>query len=263
MIKSYQTLALNNFNKICDFSGKKVLELCAGSSLDVAREIIKRGAKKVITIDCDEYVLTKKYSENLECYNMDARKLSFKENEFDIVFGVAALEHLNDLDKVLAEIYRVLVKNGYVYLHGAPLWTCCLGHHVWVHVDGVAYEFNANNPIPPWGHLIYQKEEMKEYLESQNMKTDHAQKIVQFIYDSPILNRYNNEQIIKFLKKSKLTILKIEESLWGAPDKKNADILKTIADKNNKQIFRFFMRRTHNAVKNYTVGAIEVIMKKK
>ena len=80
---------------------------------------------------------------------------------------------------------------------------------------------------------------MKKYLESQNIKPDHAQKIVQFIYDSPILNRYNYEQIIKFLKKSKLTILKIEESMWGAPDKKNADILKTIAAKNNKKKLHF------------------------
>ena len=262
MIKPYQEKAINSLNKICDFSGKKILEICGGTLPDVALELLKRGAEKVITIDYKKNLVDKKYSGNLEFFNMDARNLEFGENELDIVFGIAVLEHLNNLDKVLSEIYRVLVKNGYAYLHGAAIWSCYLGHHVWVHADGVAYEFNGNNPIPDWGHLIYQKEEMREYLESQNIKPDHAQKIVHHIYDAPNLNRYHYEQLIKFFKESKLTVLKINKTLWKAPDKKTLDILKTIDGKNNKSIFRFFTRKSKYSIKNHSIGAIEVIMRK-
>jgi ubiquinone/menaquinone biosynthesis C-methylase UbiE len=154
-LQVYQKKTIDCFNEVCSFIGKKVLEIGGSPPYNVAREFLNRGARNMITIDYRTDIPNRQIAENLQYLNMDARDLKFPRQEFDLVFGVAVLEHLHNLDKVLAEISRVLVKGGYAYLHGAPLWSCRLDHHVWVRFDDVKYEFHANNPIPDWHHLIF------------------------------------------------------------------------------------------------------------
>ena len=152
-------------------------------------ELLRLGARSVITINNRADLGSRRLSDGHLLLNMDARALEFPDGEFDIVLGIAVLEHLLDLDRVLAEIFRVLARNGGAYLHGGPLWSCGRGHHVWVQADGVKYEFNANNPVPDWSHLILDRDEMKSCLEERRIPAAHARKIVEWIYDDPRLNR--------------------------------------------------------------------------
>jgi len=47
---------------------------------------------------------------------MNIEKMTFSNDEFDIIFCNHVLEHINDDMKALSEIYRVLKKNGYAIL---------------------------------------------------------------------------------------------------------------------------------------------------
>ncbi len=53
---------------------------------------------------------------------MDARKLAFKNNSFDVVFMVDVVEHLfpSELDAVLNEVQRVLRPRGRLIIHTVP-----------------------------------------------------------------------------------------------------------------------------------------------
>lgn len=260
--------AIDHFNEKCDFTGKTILEIGGSPPFDSAQELVARGAKKVVCIDCRPNFKDQRIAENIVFRNMDARKLKFRRNTFDLVFGVAVLEHLNNLDTVLSELHRVLVKGGYAYLHGGPIWSCNLGHHIYMVIDKVQYFFNQSNPIPNWHHLILGKEEMRTFLEERHIPGAHAEKIVEMIYDNSMLNRYFFEDYIRFLEKSRFRICEFHETVWGNPSQ---DIEEKIAMRlppppRMNGIASFFSRRKRNSdnetKRNYRTGAIVAILQK-
>jgi ubiquinone/menaquinone biosynthesis C-methylase UbiE len=237
------------------------LEIGGDPPFGVAMEFMARGAKRVVTIDYRKDMADAQVAENIEFRNMDARDLKFDNDEFDIVFGVAVLEHLPNLDTVLDEAERVLVKDGYLYLHGGSLWSSNLGHHVWVEADGMSYFFNANNPIPDWCHLLYQKDEMKTYLEAQHIIPAHAQNIVDMVYDNPILNRYSYEDYIRFLHNSTMAIRTIKETSWRSPSGEMLAKLRAMDRANSKSILERLMGFLKD--KDHSTGEIEAILRKR
>lgn len=109
--------------------GKKVLDYGCGHGMH-ATEIAKIGATEVIGVDLSEKSLNiaeeraKKegLSEKIKFIKMDAEKLEFPENSFDIVFDGGTFSSI-DISKGLPEIARVLKTGG--YLIGIET----LGHH--------------------------------------------------------------------------------------------------------------------------------------
>ncbi len=259
-ILPYQKKAIDHFNRLCDFKGKTILEIGAIPPFETAREFLNRGAQKVVCIDYRSNLKDGTILENLEFRNMDARDLEFDNKQFDLVFGVAVLEHLPNLDKVLSEIFRVLVKGGYAYLHGGPIWSCNLGHHVYIIVDKVHYFFNQNNPIPHWHHLLYTPQEMITYLETQKLPSSHAQEIVKMVYESPTLNRYSFEDFLRFFKKTKLTLIELNKTPWGNPTEE----IRTRIKKSDKTLRNFSIRRLFPIRKerNLQTGEVSVLFKK-
>ncbi len=51
---------------------------------------------------------------------VDAEKLPFKDNSFDLVFGHAILHHIPDLDQAFREFHRVLKPGGKIFFAGEP-----------------------------------------------------------------------------------------------------------------------------------------------
>ena len=55
-------------------------------------------------------------------YQSLATELPFKENEFDAIWTIYALEHVHDPEKALYEMHRVLKPGGLLFFH--PAWFC-------------------------------------------------------------------------------------------------------------------------------------------
>ncbi len=79
--------------------------------------------KKVVSIDSESKCLktakikaADKNIENIQFFQMDAHKLNFSDKSFDVVICRAAIHHFDDANKVLAEVYRVLKKEGFFVL---------------------------------------------------------------------------------------------------------------------------------------------------
>lgn len=60
---------------------------------------------------------------------MDAAKLGFSDNSFDLVFSYNSFEHFPEPDVVLDEAIRVVRPGGYIYLNFGPLWLSARGAH--------------------------------------------------------------------------------------------------------------------------------------
>lgn len=261
-LQAYQKKSIDFFNALHSFSGKKVLEIGGSPPYCVARELRKRGASKVCIINNRTDIPSQPIDADIDYFHMDARDLKFPGQEFDIVFGIAVLEHMHELQRVLAEICRVLIRGGRAYLHGGPLWSCRLGHHVWVHADGIKYEFNANNPIPDWYHLIFQKDEMRHYLETMGIPEAHAGKIADWVYDDPRLNRYPLETCLRILRETELAIEKLSETSWGNPPKSVLRKLALVNDKEPRPLAGISLPGQSAAIGNYSTGVLEVILRK-
>jgi len=79
--------------------------------------------KKVVSIDSDpeclktaESKVAEQNIENIHFLQMDAHNLKFLDESFDAVTCRAAIHHFDDAAKVLAEVYRVLKKEGFFVL---------------------------------------------------------------------------------------------------------------------------------------------------
>jgi len=104
-----------NLEAVLDLSGKRVLEVGAGTGRD--SESLARAGAEAWTLDYSEQSLAL-MSENLEDQVRivcgDAFALPVASESFDVVFHQGLLEHFKNPEDILAENHRVLKPGGYV-----------------------------------------------------------------------------------------------------------------------------------------------------
>ena len=73
---------------------------------------------------CDEYLGCDivQSSENKVDIICEATKIPIAANSFDTIFCTQVIEHVENHDKLLSEMYRLLKPNGYVILSGPMYW---------------------------------------------------------------------------------------------------------------------------------------------
>jgi len=96
-------------------AAKNVLDVASGSGYG-ARYLSNKGAAKVVGVDNSreavKYSQEKYQTSGIEFILADAAKLPFEDDIFDIVVSFETIEHLDDQEKFLREIKRVLKKDG-------------------------------------------------------------------------------------------------------------------------------------------------------
>lgn len=101
--------------------GMKVLELgCGTGTMWKDREAIVNSCSKLVLSDFSEGMIVSA-KENLSNYDnieyrvLDIQEIPYEDETFDIVIANMMLYHVPDIDKGLAEVRRVLKKNGSFY----------------------------------------------------------------------------------------------------------------------------------------------------
>lgn len=92
---------------------RKVLEIGCGQGF--YSNVLARSKKRsVVGIDIsfEDIQISKKRYPNVKFLQMSAEMLKFKKSTFDEVYAIEVLEHVDDLQKVLDEIARVLKVGG-------------------------------------------------------------------------------------------------------------------------------------------------------
>lgn len=160
------------------------------------------GADYVATTNITDCISDEPLPKNVEFFAGDVGDIGFDKKCFDIVYGVAILEHIPDLEKCVAKIDDLLRPDGVAYLQGCPLWAGSHGHHVWVlkeegdydseltpeienRTNGPLFSFveKDKNPIPHWAHLVLTPDSLTEFLTKENVSESHARRIINFVYN--------------------------------------------------------------------------------
>src|SRR3989338_5146868 len=97
--------------KIFNFGNSKSLDVGCGNGI-ITRNLGKI-CKEIIGVDIEDKRLIK---EGYKFILIKDEKLPFKDNTFDVVISNQVIEHVNDQDDHIKEIYRVLKDDGVCYL---------------------------------------------------------------------------------------------------------------------------------------------------
>jgi SAM-dependent methyltransferase len=137
--------------------------------------------------------------------------------QFSRIFSLACFEHIHRMQTALDAMYHALEPRGLVYSFFAPLWSTHNGHHLPDVEDenGNVWNF-ANNPLPPWGHLLMSPSQMQDFLE-RKMDRWAASEIVYNVFHNPHINRFFVEDYVDFFNRSPFTIKQIGAQPQNAP----------------------------------------------
>ena len=218
-LMQYQQQSLEIISKYTSFSGKKVLEIGGDMGGHVAIKLIELGAGDVWSINIDDTYFSRDIG-NIHWRKVSAYQIEhhFESNSFDIVLGIAVLEHIGDTQRLSRAIRGVIEPGGVVYLQGGPFWTCCHGHHLVYFMDDRFYTFTGDNPIPDWLHLLQTEHEAVETLKDVGVLLSDVDAIVDQIYNGTHINRQRYSQIKQALYNSDLNLYYVEEHIRKRPD---------------------------------------------
>jgi SAM-dependent methyltransferase len=124
------------------------------------------------------------------------------ESQFDLIFSIAAFEHIARLPLALEKMKLALAPGGKLFSMFAPIWSSYNGHHLPEIVDAAGEHWSfGNSPVPPWGHLLFRPTELYDLLCSK-MDQETAKEIVYFVYNSPHINRFFLDDYIEMVERS-------------------------------------------------------------
>lgn len=176
-----------------DLRGKRVLEIGSDFHLASARLFAANGAREVLATNIGNWRSPEPLPNGVTFTVGDVGDMDLEAGSFDLVYGIAILEHVPQFGKVVETCKRVLAPDGVAYLQGCPIWGGNIGHHVWYDPPDAAAEGPArynfadpdSNPIPDWAHLAIAPEALADLLRAKGVPHDHAEGIVDYVHDRP------------------------------------------------------------------------------
>lgn len=190
------------------FKDKVVLDIGCGAG---GKTIFyaSQGVKKIVGVEIlgkykeEAEGLAKKYGmeEKFEFVCADASKTPFEDESFDTIIMNDAMEHVDEPEKVLDECYRILKKNGKLYLNFPP-YNHPYGAHLsdaigmpWVHVF-----FSEKTLIDTYKELVKDLPDGKDRIQFRISKRSDGTEYFSYI------NKMTIKRADKILKNSKFNI---------------------------------------------------------
>lgn len=130
--------------------------------------------------------------------------------QFDLVFSIAAFEHLLRLPQALVSMHQALRPGGKLFAIFSPVWSSVAGHHLHGVKDkqGRVFDFRSS-PIPPWGHLLMTPPALHRHLLAHT-DPDTAAEIVYHVYHAPSINRLFTEDYVDHFGQSPFKVESLE-----------------------------------------------------
>lgn len=153
-LRETQAKILLMLNKNYSFTNKRVLEIGSDLRLQAAQALLKLGATQVFAVN-PAFEAIKSPDERITIIKDYGENTPFEEGYFDMIVGMALLEHVSHPRKLAEECKRLLInKGGVAFLQGSPMWTAYDGHHTWNKIDTTYYKFSDDGrPYEYWEHL--------------------------------------------------------------------------------------------------------------
>ncbi len=116
------------------------------------------------------------------------KRTQFDDDAFDAILTLSVLEHLGDLSGAFAEMTRLVKPRGEMLHMFGPAWSCAYGHHLYANADDPLLNFSRWD-MPAHMHLLCSRDEIRAFYGERGYPVSTADTVVQWLYDSPIINR--------------------------------------------------------------------------
>jgi SAM-dependent methyltransferase len=202
-IRAYNHTIIDALHAIRPLPDLSVLDLGASPHGYALEHALARGAASYVGIglDVDDPVCIRGPAGIGVLKNEDGEQLTFSDASFDLVVSMSTFEHVAHVDRVLAEIRRVLKPGGQALVTFEPIWTCSYGHHLH-HFGPIA------SHVPDWSHLLWTKEEMAANLAAR-WPADASLSLADAIawtYDSDAINRIGIREMRDYFARGPLKV---------------------------------------------------------
>lgn len=214
---------IEDCQKINLFEEKDVLEVGGVLPKSYTDQL---NAKSWTCIDIASYYESIKQG-NYEVIRGNICDYDFGENTFDTVISTNSFEHINNFEKAIANIYKILKPSGILSALFGPIWSCNKGHHLWVYEGGRYITFN-DDIIPDWSHLLYTESELKELIQDK-YNASIQKEILNQTYYVDWNNRLFYEDYIRILNQFPFIIHELRN--WHKPVFPPVDIQKRLEEK--------------------------------
>lgn len=205
-INDWERGALEVAQQQVGLRGQRVLEIGGAIPVEVVRDL---GALHWTAVDPQP---EQQNTTGYEIHPGRVEDLPFASESFDRVFSSCAFEHLLDLDGALKEACRVLRPGGLLFSQFAPIWSCAIGHHLWLK-DEEAGLLEFNKPIVPlWGHLLLTPATLQGFLE-YGLGPRVANLTTRWIFECHYINRLFERDYRDSFERSGLVVRSLEP--WG------------------------------------------------
>ncbi|MDK9721191.1 MAG: methyltransferase domain-containing protein [Rhodospirillales bacterium] len=206
---SYQLLHLEELKRRCDLNGKSVLEIGGCLPRDVA--LGSTGARRWIGIDLPDYwkesgdenpsrfyqgtILDIDQAEQANDLDYalllgDVLALPERIEPFDAVFSSCAFEHIQDLDKRLSVIRKILRPGSLLLAVAMPIWSSPHGSHMLPITDENGRIWHPESfALPDWHQLLLTPDEMAVHMTNRHIPDSIVRKAVHWVHESLYLNR--------------------------------------------------------------------------
>ncbi len=123
--------------------------------------------------------------------------------KYDVVYSINAFEHIKPLPRAVDCMRNSLASGGKLFALFGPIWSGDVGHHLSVMTEAGELHFN-DGVLDPWEHLTATPEQMHARLEKKYRKAP-ADRVIEFVYRFPDLNRVFEHEFLDIFAKSGLT----------------------------------------------------------
>jgi ubiquinone/menaquinone biosynthesis C-methylase UbiE len=136
----------------CNVKGKKVLVVGCNRGEDCLY-FLQSGAVEIHGVDVIDEIGINLRHKKVHYHQCSAENMTcFPDNTFDLVYTMATLEHIPDVETTFREMHRVCKPGGIIFSLAAPLWNSRFGHHK----GDLFTEY-------PWIHLLLNHEEIVDW----------------------------------------------------------------------------------------------------
>ena len=161
-----------------------------------------------IALNSARIFINKKKSDKKKIYLIlgDAESLPFTSRKFDLIYMVATMEHLSNPSKVLKECYRVLRKNGAIYIRFAPYYAFN-GAHLFdfIHIPWCHLFFSEKTLLKAWKKLSFKDPELAKLNRTVDMQRDSLVG----------LNKITLKKFKSIVRESGFIVIKYEEKSFN------------------------------------------------
>jgi SAM-dependent methyltransferase len=200
-LRPLQADLLDRLHKRYSLIGKKVCEIGSDLRLSVAQAMRRYGASEVWAVNPNFSIYPHLPLEGVIIIPEPFENVSLPIGYFDIIFGMALLEHVANPTKLSQACKQTLHPYGICYLQGSPTWTGPQGHHIWIKGSTPQQTFLFNNessPFDDWEHLtITSGQQLFHSLKKKAICDIYFSTLYQALFCDDSISRLSPSQITK------------------------------------------------------------------